>query len=417
MAKDKSPKGGKSARVLLQLIREPENFRAHLDEFEKLNRDFYLDYHEKFLETVDALRPLVKKGDDVALAGRHAALPVPFQEALIEYAVDGGRIGFFEAALAACDGPAKKALKQAVHRLKAKGVTLPEAERKAVFRAAPAEVEGPFAYASTLDGALESVLILAVPTPRGGVKAIQAFLGAARGVFSFHRWDASRGDVRKAVAQIREGGIVTIAPVAVEYVLYLVARARRRIREKNLAAPEGFVSAWNLTIHGMTEPDRHPAWSIAGAAEAAARTEMLNRGDALHDLPEVRMWTMDADTLRRFSLRLQERETSRLVIDDAQSKDYVETLVGRTVEDYFTAETRGLVAGALEDTAYLLDRLERADDAFACLATARALADPETPIAAIPFARRMLTKLIRERPAPPEPASEEKPPSSGIVVP
>jgi hypothetical protein len=29
----------------------------------------------------------------------------------------------------------------------------------------------------------------------------------------------------------------------------------------------------------------------------------------------------------------------------------------------------------------------------------------------------MLTKLIRERPAPPEPASEEKPPSSGIVVP
>ena len=348
------------------------------------------------------------------MAERLAALPGPFQEAVLEFAVDEGMTGFFERAVAsAADGTLRRALKQAVHRLKAKGVLVPKAERKSVFRPVAADSNEPAAYASTVDGAGESVVLLAVPSPRGGVRLVQAFLGHARGIVAFHHWDSSRSDLRKLVAQIQAGGIVTLVKVDVPYALYLVARARRLLRDKNLAAPEGFVSAWNLAAAGLTEPEGHPAWAIAGAADAAARTELLNQGDRLHALPEFENWAMDQDTLRRFSLRLQERETSRLVVGDAQSKDYVETLIGRTVEEYFTPETRAAHASSLEDMAYLLDRLERREDAFTCLATARALADRETPIAAIPFARRTLTKLMREKPA----APEQKTTPSGIMLP
>ena len=414
MAKSKPPKTGKSARVLLRLIREPENFRAHLDAFESVQRDFYLDYHEKFLATVDEVRALLKKRDEAAMAERFASLPGPFQEALLEFAVDEALAGFFERAVAAStDGAQRRALKQAVHRLKARGVAVPVTERKAVFRPLPAEANEPVAYASTVDGAGESVVLLAVPSPRGGVRLLQAFLNHARGVVEFHQHDASRSDARKLIAQIHEGGIVTLVKVEPAFALFAVARARRLIRERNLAAPEGFVSSWNLATAGMAEPPGHPAWGIDGAADAARRTDLLNRSDKLHDLPELRHWVMDQDTLRRFGLRLQERETSRLVIGDDQSKDYVENLIARTVEEYFGPEMRAACAASLEDTAYLLDRLERREDAHACLAAARALNDAETPLAAIPFARRMLTKLMRDQPAKPE----EKATPSGIVLP
>ena len=419
MAKSKSSKssgksGGKSAKILLALIRRPERFVELLDEFEELNRDFYLDYRESFLQTVDELRAMLNAPDDAAIAARLPQLPGPFQEALLEWAVEESRVEFVAKALAdANDKTLKRSLKQLAHRLKTKGLSIEKEAKSAVFKTDAAPKPEPAAYASGLDGVGESVAWIAQPTTRG-MRIFYAVVSHPLGIVQAAEYEGSRAEFRKQLANIRDRESITVIDVDPTYVVYTVTRAKRFAEDRKFSLPEGFLAAYQHMVSAFPVPDSHPAWGIEGAAEDTKKTELLNRGTELHERAEFRSWVPDTETLMRFEHRLRERETSALVINDRQEDDYVDSLIDQTVAGFFAEPRRSDYAERLLDMAYLLDKQGRRDDALLCLASSRALADPKQPLAAIPFAARMLTKLLKR---PEDEDKKEERTDSGLIVP
>ncbi|MCL4236021.1 MAG: hypothetical protein KJ042_16055, partial [Deltaproteobacteria bacterium] len=119
---DDQKRARKGAKSLVRLLTQEGRFDANLDEYAK--NDGIID--DDFLGQLDDTRPLLARLDNPALPSELEALPVAFQEALLEYLVQKAR---FEVLRGIAENSKAKSLaksaKQLLHTAKAAGAYVP----------------------------------------------------------------------------------------------------------------------------------------------------------------------------------------------------------------------------------------------------------------------------------------------------
>ena len=417
MIKTKNTKATvKNAKTLLRLITEPDNFCKLLDEFESSNRDFYLEFRDSFLSTIDELRKLIKEKNEAELVKRFFSLPSLFHEAVLLWATENKQIGFIEQAINICTNKQqKRLLKAAVHKLAGEGISIKKQPKKSVFQSEFTKQSRTIGYSSSVDGFGEFVVWIVTPVSPG-VSVFQAILSHSAGVVDFQKYRSSRNEVKKWLNEIQEKRSFSVIQVDPGYCLYQIDNAYKLAVHKEHSLPQGFLAAWNSLSSSDSIPAQHPILKLDEIQEDSKRTDLLMQGGDLHDLEEFKSWQIDTEALIKFEMQLRERQTSSLTINEAQSKDYIQTLIKKTIEDHFTAEVRTNYAQSLTDMAYLFSVKNRREPALLCLATARALKNAPQPIITIPFAENLLTKLLKM----PEADMQEKEPErseGGVILP
>ena len=400
----------KRARALLRLLEETENFEANLDLYVEADGQFT----EDFLPILDRTREYIKSMDDPQNIEEFFSLPPNFQEAILEYCLDHGKADFVAAVMSLCTDPhMKKLVKKTAHRLQAMGVKVSRKPREAVFKPVKEESKGFSGYASTIDSMGEQIVWYSEPSAGTGIRALQVFVSDLKGVSKCEVFHPSRSGFRQFIKDIMGRDGIPIVEVGPSYARFLIDRAHRISQEKGSGHPEGFITVYKSLSKDIEIPAQTGIWDAYPREEIGSDRDLIMAGDSLHEQEGFRDWYLDTDTLLRFEINLYDRQSSKLVVDGKQAEEYIDDLIHKTVNEFFSPERRLLYAGRLIDMAYLLHLKGQTDVVRIALASALALEGDDRAPDEIPFCFRMLTKVIKRKE---QKKQEEEDKDKGLII-
>jgi hypothetical protein len=284
----------------------------------------------------------------------------------------------------------RKALRRVVHGLRARGIApAPPPPRKVVATLPRVEEEIEAAFLSSIDPSGARVAYLVESAAGAGARLFEMVLDEERGVIEFSAYTATRGEARRFVrtALAREGSPATeVPPDSLRALLARIAAGQLPDR----AFPRAFAE-WRsrVTTH---PPDAQTPGELARAELGNPAPEAGKRAAELVAAGELGPWPAPVPVLRKVAEDLQEALKSRLIVSGAQRRDRSEAALQEAIALVFDPVRTERTAARLEETAYILWKRGREDDARACLAAARGLR--EGPAVDQPVARALLEAAL-----------------------
>jgi hypothetical protein len=324
------------------------------------------------------------KAEDVA------SLPVALAAAVLLAAARAGRVELVAALAASQEKELAKEAKRQLHRLRLRGVAIPEAPAPAPALTAAPEPP-PTAYGSTFDAQGERAVWLPRNVPGRGLEVGQAVCSDGRGLVELHLGLVGRKEWRAFVKGLLErGAAMGVAELEWGQAHARIAAARALNETSGQRVPDG-ADQW-LGQLGAPPPLADPAAALP-ALDAEAEQAALSASAELHQHPLLRGWLGEEAFLREVATRLDELEKSPLALDAGQKAERQRELVREAIDRYFTPERRARLAGRLVEVAAWFIRAGHADRAALAAAAARALA-AGVPAGQVPFAARLIEKAF-----------------------
>lgn len=265
----------------------------------------------------------------------------------------------------------RKRLRRLHHRLRGRGVEVPRTEPAPVTAVLPAvEQSLEAALLSALDPTGARLAYLVEPNPGGGVRIFEVIFDTGRGVLECSVYTAARGGARRFLreAQSKPGSnTLAVAPDALRRLLARAADAQPPDRP----LPRGFLE-WrsHLTAASpdVSTPGEEARAALGAEGSVARAVELIVSG-------EVGPWPPPEEPLRRLAEKLRELSEGRIVVSGAQRREQVDAAIGAALEEILDARGAATCVERFEETAYVLWKQGREDDARACLAAARSVCD------------------------------------------
>jgi hypothetical protein len=320
-----------------------------------------------------------------------ATLPPPLAAAVLHAAALAGRVDLVASLAAREEKELAKEAKRQLHRLKLRGLAIPEPPAPAPTLTPPPEPR-PAAYGSTFDGNGERAVWLPRNVPGRGLEVAQAVCSDQRGLVELHLGLVGRKEWRTFVKGLLDrGATMGVAEIEWGEAHARIAAARALNERSGLRAPDG-ADQW-LGQLGSPPPLSDPAAALP-VLEAGAELAALAASAALHDHPLLRGWLGEEPFLREVAARLDELEKSPLTLDAVQKGERQRVEVQEAVERYFTPGRRARLAGRLVEVAAWFAHAGLPDQSAQAAAAARALVAGAPP-SQIPFASRLIEKAFR----------------------
>jgi hypothetical protein len=284
----------------------------------------------------------------------------------------------------------RKALRRVVHGLRARGVApAPPPPRKVVATLPRVEEGIEAAYVSPIDPSGARVAYLVESAAGSGAHLFEIVLDEERGVVDFSVYPATRGEARRFVrtALSRQGSPAT--EVAADSLRALVARIAAG-QPSDRVLPRAFTE-WRSRVSPHAKDAKTPGELVRAEFGQALPTS----GERVVELVatgELGPWPAPVPVLRKAAEALQEGQKSRLIVSGAQRRDRGEAALQEALALVFDPARSERTAARLEETAYILWKRGREDDAKACLTAAQGLR--AGPVGNQPVARALFEAAL-----------------------
>jgi len=287
----------------------------------------------------------------------------------------------------------RKALRRALHQLRSRGVSIPEAAPPTVVATLPSVDDAvDEALLTPIDPQGARAAYLAMKHPSGGVRLFELVIDDARGVLEFQVYNAGRSKVRKFLRDFERRERFAAVPAPPDSVRALIARAvAQQSSERSL--PRGF-SEWRSRISEPPEGTETPgaiACTALGAVDADA-PELRERVVALASSREVGPWPPPLEALQELAEKIAEIGRGVIVVSEHERREQVRRAIDAALETLYAEPFATRVAERFEESAYLLWKGGREEDARASLAAARAFRDGNA--ARHPVARTTVEEML-----------------------
>ncbi len=324
------------------------------------------------------------------MSARPAIEPVPSVEA----ALAKGDVPALQALSTAADKLVSKAAKRALHRLRARGVAIPEptaeiATASPSRSAAPAEDSREPVLATAVDGSGERAIFLPLKASRG-FELHLAVLSDEKGVLSLTSRQLSRRQLHAFVAELSPDTREMLREIPLERARALLTAAV----ELNPGGAMGTAEAAGIPelLRALPHAEKQESAELESASSTDA-SAALRDSLALFEAPALRSYVPPQDVVLAVGQKLEEVMLSPLLVDETQRLAQMRHALERAATEYFTSQRRSLYAARLRDAAeHFLDRGDSVN-ADRARAVAAALAS-DRPIEEIPFARGMFERIF-----------------------
>ena len=304
--------------------------------------------------------------------------------------------------------PARKALRRALHRLRSRGIAVPDSAPAAtVATLAPLDDTIDEARVTALDPHGVRIAYLATDRAGGGVRLFELALDDARGVLEFEVFEAGRSRARRFLRDAGQREIWPAVPAPSASVRALIARAAAN-QASGRSAPR-HLAEWRSRLCDVPPGTKTPGVLAREALGA----------DVPADLELVRGWVRDGTLgpwpppLERVSgliARLDEIAKGVVITSGAARRERVDGVLEDALDEIYDDSQCTRCADALEETAYVWWQSGRAADARQAVAAAaafRELAPRANPVARAMLERLLAPALARARDEKPEPPAAE----------
>lgn len=284
----------------------------------------------------------------------------------------------------------RKALRRVRHKLRSRGLAVPDAPaapRVATLPSVEEEVEG--AFVSPLDPGGSRAIVMVTNNPTGGARIFELVTDDQLGIRRCDVYRATRGKARRFLKDATKDGAGAGVPVEPAQARALVARAARA-QPSDRALPRAFAE-WRGQVSAAPEDTRTP-----GEAAVAALPEPgpEDRARVLELIEKGRLgpWPPPRERLEGTIDALGEARDSKIVVSGPARQERFEEILREAAEAAYDEGFSGVTAARFEESAYVFWRSGEEDEARACLAGARAFREQEA--GSNPVARALLGRLL-----------------------
>ena len=275
--------------------------------------------------------------------------------------------------------PARKALRRARHRLRSQGVEVEEQKPEPVVSRLPTLGDDlNQALVSPLDPTGARMVFLVEGHPSGGARLFEVLLSDDRGVVEFQVYSSGRSRIRKFLRDFGQRDRYPGIEASPDAVRALVERAARR-QPATRSLPRGFA-------------EHRSRFSAAGehatpgelARKELAGTGSVERGIELLRDREIGPWPPAQEILRGIAENLEAIGSSTIIVSGVRKQEQIDEVLNDAVSAVFAEPFGTCSAERFEETAFVLWKQGREDDARACLAAAEAFrggSEGENPVA------------------------------------
>ena len=353
----------------------------------------------------DEIRPA--NGDPVLLA---SALPAEAAARVLEWLLENEAADGAELANAWVEDPeagsaalqqvheeslskaARKLLRRVRHRMRARGLDVPETQPASVVGILPPVADRlEEALVSALDGRGARVAYIVESDPAGGARVFEVVLDEQRGLIDCDAYSAGRSKVRRFLKELTQRSQFVAVAAPTEAVRALVSRTAAA-QPKDRPLPRAYTE-WRSRLSAASDAAATPGELVRAAhaaelGEASGREERLERAARLVQDHELGPWPPEGEVLKKGAERIGEAGEGRIVVSDLRQQDHSESVLAEVLAEVFAADYAEQTARRFEESAFVFWKAERSEDALACLEAARGLREGEP--AEQPVARALL---------------------------
>jgi hypothetical protein len=283
----------------------------------------------------------------------------------------------------------RKVLSRVRHRLRSRGIVIPEAEPAAVVaKLPPIEEQVDAAFVSALDPRGARLAYLLESNPAGGVRLFELMLDEERGVLELEIYATGRSKARQFLRELQgreRFPAVEAPPAAVRALVRRIADAQPAARP----LPRGFVEYRAHLTEGAG--DATPGGLVRAALGKASGAALLSRTAELVKTHTLGPWPPASAPLEKIAERIAELAKSTLVVSAAARREQVQQILADAQGEIFAEPFAEQTAQRCEESAYVLWKSGHEEEARACLAAAQAFRDAP---ADNPVGRAMIETLL-----------------------
>jgi len=328
-------------------------------------------------------------GDAESLAaawGRDPQADAGIVEALARLESEGSAAALASLEHRATDKSLRKEIRRALFRFEQRGLAVPKAEPAAnVVAVAASAVEG---YISASDGNGDQLLWLVKPR-RGELLQLFAVINDPNGMREAELHPVTRKVLRAAREDLESKHAIRIVDVAWHYCDQRMYRAHTWAAERGVHIHGDYLGLRNQLLSEPPADAPHPIFSVLDAAAIRGDAVLLEHSAPLVELPELRTWFFPPEALESYLDEVRQAQSSPLLLNEHQTRDRLEQIAARAVEEIFSAG-RESYHRRLLDLAWVLHATRRQDAARQTVAVALALEASTRGGAGIPFCEALV---------------------------
>ena len=268
----------------------------------------------------------------------------------------------------------RRLLKRHLFQMKSRGlaVVIPETDESEPLKIVNLEPSQATVYISGIDYVGDRLIFLSKSILRWGVLFFQITLSDQDGIKNFSAFDLKRKEIKNFLKKISEDGVVQFIEITPDYGYFLIDEAYQINLKKGIPLPEQF-NHWKVEIDDLrgsvTEPIIYsciPHDTIHEATLNAAPDQY----HSLFELEEFKSWFLEPRLVWGYLEKLRAIEESPLVLDPLRVEQRREAIFSEAVQKIFDEDFRRIYQRRLEETAYMLFRTNKEEEAKCALCAA-----------------------------------------------
>ena len=268
----------------------------------------------------------------------------------------------------------RRLLKRHLFQMKSRGleVVIPETEESEPLKIVNLEPSQATVYISGIDYVGDRLIFLSKSVLRWGVLFFQITLSDQDGIKNFSAFDLKRKEIKNFLKKISEDGVVQFIEITPEYGYFLIDEAYQINLQKGIPLPEQF-NHWKVEIDDLrgsvTEPIIYSCISRDTIHEATLNAAQ-NQYHSLFEREEFKSWFLEPRLVWGYLEKLRVIDESPLVLDPLHVEQRREAIFSEAVQKIFDEDFRRIYQRRLEETAYMLFRTNKEEEAKCALCAA-----------------------------------------------
>jgi len=289
----------------------------------------------------------------------------------------------------------QKMIKRSLYRLKMRGIFTDEPLRKkevSILRPPRTEIQQGFG--SAIDSHGRRLLVLAIPHPGMGLIVIQGLVSDTKGLVDVSEEELTRKRFKFFLEDLRKTFPIPLVEMESSYVGFLFTEAYQLALNSGQAPPKGY-GGLKREIESVSKSYEKPLiYAHFQGDDIAGDDRNLQRGGDLLKADLFSGWKIEDDEIRPYADEVWEAKESKIVLAQTQKEARFQEIYLKALSELFSGEKRFLYKRRIEETAYLLFKSGREEEARVCLATAIDLEKPVNPIQPSPFLFQLVVNSI-----------------------
>jgi hypothetical protein len=311
------------------------------------------------LAVLSTVRPIADARERLALVDRLASIPLPESAAMLQ-----------ELLADTSDKVAQKAVKKALHRLKAQGISFDEVSpRTRIVGTATHRLEK--CLASHIDAIGDRIIWLIRTKPFGGYNIAYVVINYGTGIKHAFGLQASKRELPDLLAKVQEfSSFIELDPA---YCQYQLALAQQMNLDTGTPVPEDYFALRDIIGEAPTTFDQAIIYAVLSEEDLREADAYTHHAQDLLDVPEFAGWTLPEAVIQKFGDRLRDLEESQIVVSEAVKRERVSEVYAQATQEALSAASRRIMRLRLEEMAYYLLRTDRRREALWAVAAATSL--------------------------------------------